>query len=281
MKRLSTRTWQTLAIVFILAGVIVLALSGLLGQIIGKTIDPLVGVQSWVASRVKVAVEFFTETRDVTLLREQNAALQNEVSRLQSEILQLQQQLVETDILYALLDFARDNPSNTYIAASVIGKDPSPFLKYIIIDHGSDDGIYRGMPVVTEQGLVGNVDAVTASAARVQLITDQGSVVNVKLKESKIEAQVQGSVTGDISLRMVSPGVVITEGDLVLTSGLGGTYPPELLIGQIESINTNENDLFQMASVQPSVDFNNLQAVLVITNFQAVNIAPLIPTTAP
>ncbi|MBP8997397.1 MAG: rod shape-determining protein MreC [Anaerolineaceae bacterium] len=281
MKRLSTRTWQTLAIVFILAGVIVLALSGLLGQIIGKTIDPLVGVQSWVASRVKVAVEFFTETRDVTLLREQNAALQNEVSRLQSEILQLQQQLVETDILYALLDFARDNPSNTYIAASVIGKDPSPFLKYIIIDHGSDDGIYRGMPVVTEQGLVGNVDAVTASAARVQLITDQGSVVNVKLKESKIEAQVQGSVTGDISLRMVSPGVVITEGDLVLTSGLGGTYPPELLIGQIESINTNENDLFQTASVQPSVDFNNLQAVLVITNFQAVNIAPLIPTTAP
>ena len=281
MKRLSTRTWQTLAIVFILAGVIVLALSGLLGQIIGKTIDPLVGVQSWVASRVKVAVEFFTETRDVTLLREQNAALQNEVSRLQSEILQLQQQLVETDILYALLDFARDNPSNTYIAASVIGKDPSPFLKYIIIDHGSDDGIYRGMLVVTEQGLVGNVDAVTASAARVQLITDQGSVVNVKLKESKIEAQVQGSVTGDISLRMVSPGVVITEGDLVLTSGLGGTYPPELLIGQIESINTNENDLFQTASVQPSVDFNNLQAVLVITNFQAVNIAPLIPTTAP
>jgi len=220
MKRLSTRTWQTLAIVFILAGVFVLALSGLLGQIIGKTIDPLVGVQSWVASRVKVAVEFFTETRDVTLLREQNAALQNEVSRLQSEILQLQQQLVETDILYALLDFARDNPSNTYIAASVIGKDPSPFLKYIIIDHGSDDGIYRGMPVVTEQGLVGNVDAVTASAARVQLITDQGSIVNVKLKDSKIEAQVQGSVTGDISLRMVSPGVVITEGDLVITSGL-------------------------------------------------------------
>jgi rod shape-determining protein MreC len=137
------------------------------------------------------------------------------------------------------------------------------------------------MPVDTEQGLVGNVDAVTASAARVQLITDQGSVVNVKLKESQIEAQVQGSVTGDISLRMVSPGVVITEGDLVLTSGLGGTYPPEILIGQIESINSTEGELFQTASVQPSVDFNNLQAVLVITNFQAVNIAPLIPTAAP
>jgi cell shape-determining protein MreC len=127
MKRISTRTGPTLAIVLILAGVLVLALSGLLGQIIGDTIDPLVGVQSWVSSRVKVAIEFFTETRDVTLLREQNAALQNEVSRLQSEILQLQQQLVETDILYALLDFARDNPANTYIAASVIGRIQAHF----------------------------------------------------------------------------------------------------------------------------------------------------------
>jgi len=80
-----------------------------------------------VSTRVQAAVDFFTVPRDVNSLLEQNAALQNEVSRLQTEILALRQQLVETDILYALLDFARDNPSNQYIAASVIGVDPSPF----------------------------------------------------------------------------------------------------------------------------------------------------------
>lgn len=258
-----------------------MALSGLLGSIIGKAVDPLVDIQSWVSTRVNAAVDFFTVPRDVNSLLQQNAALQSEISRLQSEIMELEQQLVETDILYALLDFARENPNNQYIAAAVIGKDPSPFLKYVIIDRGSDDGVFKGMPVVTEQGLVGNVDAVTASAARVQLITDQGSVVNVKLQESKIEAQIRGSVTGDITLEMVSPSVVLAESDLVFTSGLGGTYPAEILVGQVISREINENELFQTASIQPSVDFNNLQAVLVVSNFQAVDITPLVPNTTP
>jgi rod shape-determining protein MreC len=277
MKRITSRTWQSLAIVLIIAGVLVLAVSGLLGRIIGQAFDPMINVQKWVSTRVQAAVDYFTFPRDVNSLLDQNAALQNEVSRLQTEILELRQQLVETDILYALLDFARDNPSNQYIAATVIGSDPSPFLQYIIIDKGSDHNIYKGMPVVTEQGLVGNVDAVTATAARVQLITDQGSVVNVKLQKSSAEAQMRGSVTGDISLEMIGQGIEIVEGDLIFTSGLGGSYPPELLIGQVMTIESGENALFQTATIQPSVDFSRLKAVLVITNFQAVDISPLTP----
>jgi rod shape-determining protein MreC len=277
MKRITSRTWQSLAIVLIIAGVLVLAVSGLLGRIIGQAFDPMINVQKWVSTRVQAAVDYFTFPRDVNSLLDQNAALQNEVSRLQTEILELRQQLVETDILYALLDFARDNPSNQYIAATVIGSDPSPFLQYIIIDKGSDHNIYKGMPVVTEQGLVGNVDAVTATAARVQLITDQGSVVNVKLQKSSAEAQMRGSVTGDISLEMIGQGIEIVEGDLIFTSGLGGSYPPELLIGQVMTIESGENALFQTATIQPSVNFSRLKAVLVITNFQAVDISPLTP----
>lgn len=278
MRKIPIRTWQTLAIVLIVGGVLVLAISGMLGRIVGKAIDPFIGAQSWFSTRVNAVVDFFTVPRDVNTLLEQNRALQNEVSRLQSEILELQQQLVETDILYALLDFARENPDNTYIAASIIGKDPSPFLNYVIIDHGSDDGIFKGMPIVTEQGLVGSVDAVTASAARVKLITDQSSVVNVKLQKSKTEAQVQGSITGDITLEMVSPSVDLSEGDLAFTSGMGGSYPPEIFIGQVLSPQLKENTLFQTAAIQPSVDFQNLRAVLVITNFKSVDIAPLVPT---
>ncbi len=270
-----------LAIILIVGGVLIMAVSGLLNQVISSTINPLVGTQSWFSTRVNAIVDFFTVPRDVITLREQNAALQNEVSRLQSEILELQQQLVETDILYALLNFARQRPENTYIAAAVIGKDPSPFLNYVIIDRGSDNGIFKGMPIVTEQGLVGSIDAVTASAARVKLITDQSSVVNVKLQNSKTEAQVQGSVTGDISLEMVSTTVQLTEGDLVFTSGMGGTFPPEIFVGQVQSPQIKENALFQTAIIQPSVDFSNLRAVLVITNFRSVDIAPLTPTSIP
>ncbi len=79
-----------------------------------------------------------------------------------------------------MLEFARTQPENVYIAGSIIGRDPSPFLHYVIIDHGSDYGLRHGMPVVTQQGLVGRIDAVTAGAARVQLITSPDSTVNVR-----------------------------------------------------------------------------------------------------
>jgi rod shape-determining protein MreC len=133
------------------------------------------------------------------------------------------------------------------------------------------------MPVVTEQGLVGKVDAVTASAARVQLITDAGSIVNVRLEESQTEGQVVGSVTGEISLKMVDPGVNLVEGDLILTSGLGGVYPADILVGQLVTAQKEENDLFQSASIQPVIDFINLRAVLIITNFRPVDFSPLVP----
>jgi rod shape-determining protein MreC len=264
-----------MAIVVAAVGIILLALSGYLGIIVGKAASPFISVESWIATRYTSVVNFFTIPRDVTILRQQNEALQNEVSLLESQVLELQQQLSETKILYALLDYARTEPENKYVAASVIGRDPSPFLSYIIIDHGSDDGILYGMPVVTQQGLVGKVVAVTATAARVQLITDANSNVNIKLKNAGATGQAAGSVTGDMSLEMVSTSAQLVEGDLVLTSGLGGSFPSDIVIGQILSPTKSENDLYYSAVIQPAVDFSNLEAVLVITNFKPLDITPL------
>ena len=207
--------------------------------------------------------------------------LDRQVSRLQTEVIQLRQQIREAQALYALLDFARFRPENIYIASAVIGRDPSPFFHYIIIDHGSDDGIQHGMPVVTEQGLVGRIDAVIAGAARVQLLTDPASAVNVRLQSSQKDAMVVGSITGDLSLEMVSQDIAISVGELIMTSGFGGNYPADLLIGQVTGVRKYETDLFQTAAIQPAFDFTNLKAVLVITNFKPVDITPLISTPAP
>ncbi len=185
--------------------------------------------------------------------------------------------LGEKEVLEALLNYEQENPDSSYMAASVIGRDPSPFLHYIIIDRGSDDGIFSGMPVITQSGLVGRIDAVTSQAARVQLITDPMSIVNVKLETQEVNAQINGSITGEITLEMVPQDINLTSGDLILTSGLGGAYPSNLTIGQVVSIRKLENDLFQSATIQPVVDFNGLQALLIITNFRPVDITPLIP----
>ena len=163
---------------------------------------------------------------------------------------------------------------------SVIGRDPSPFVKYVIINRGSDDGLRRGMPVVTSQGLVGRVAAVTAGAGRCELITDPASSVNVRVEPSGAQAVLLGSVTGDLTLDMIPQSAVVQVGDLVLTSGLGGNYPGDILIGQVTSVRKRETDLFQSATVQPVVDFSKLEILLTITNFRPVDIRPLVPTVA-
>lgn len=280
-RRPSPRTLQAIILVLVVAGVLLLSLSGLLSRMVNSSSTPLVSAQRWFSSRYAAIRDFLTVPRDVATLRQQNAALQNEVSQLQGQIIQLQQQLSEAQILYALLDFARARPENQYVGSLVIGRDPNPFMHYIFIDHGSDSGVVHGMPVVTQQGLIGKVSAVTAGGARVQLITDPTSVVNIRLQSLKIEAQLVGSLTGELTVEMIPQDLVVKPGELILTSGLGGEYPADIVIGQIISVRKQENDLFQSATVQPVIDFSTLRAVLVITNFQPVELLPLEPTQAP
>ncbi len=281
MKRSIPRFWQSSFVFIVVVGLILLAFSGYLGTVLNTSLSPLVGIQRWISSRYNAVYEFITVPRDVASLRQRNAELEAELALLRTQVIQLQQQLAEAQSLYALLDFAREQPQNQYIACAVIGRDPSPFLHYIIIDHGSDDGIRHGMPVVTESGLVGRVDAVIAQAARVQLITDPAISVNVRLEKAGVEAILSGSLTGDVSLEMIPQDVVVEPGDLLLTSGLGGNYPPDVVVGKVVGLRKRENALFQSASVQPAVDFSGLQAVLVIVNFRPVDITPLISTSTP
>lgn len=278
MKNLSSRNIYTGIFIIIIIGILLLTLSGYANPIIDQGLKPFINIQSWISVRFLAVKDFVTVPRDVISLRQRNAALEAEVSRLQTQIIELQQELSEAQILYELLDFARANPENQYIASSVIGRDPSPFLHYVIINHGSDFGIKSGMPVVTQNGLVGTVEAVTAGAARVQIINDPASIVNVRLETTNTEATITGSVTGDVQLSMLPQDVNVNPGDIILTSGLGGKYPANILVGQVTGVRKEVNELFQEATIQASVDFNNLGLVLVITNFRPLDIEPLIPT---
>jgi len=275
MRNLFSRTLQTTIIFLVVGGIIALALGGYFSSASNVFTSSLINVQSWFSSRFVALQDFLTAPRDIATLRQRNSELEAEVAELQAQVIQLQQDAGETQILAALVDFSRANPENQYKAAAVIGHDPSPFLQYVIINRGSNDGILRGMPVVTDQGLVGRVDAVIADAARVQLITDPASKVNIRLQNAQVDASLIGSVTGDVTVDLIPQDAVVNEGDLVLTSGLGGGYPPDLIVGQV--VRSRDFDLFQQATIQPVVDFNRLEIVLVIVNFKPVEISPLVP----
>lgn len=272
------RSFQTVVLVLVVIGILLLALGGFLSPISDLLFSPLISAQSWLSSRYLAIRDFLTAPRDVARLTQLNAQLEAEVARLQSQIIDLQQQNSELQVLSALLDFARTHSDNEYLTAAVIGRDISPFLHYVIINRGSDDGLRRGMPVVSSQGLVGRVAAVTSDGARVQLITDPESALNVRIQPSGAEALLQGSITGDLTVEAIPQDANVQIGDLVLTSGLGGNYPPDILIGQVSSIRQRPVELFQTATVQPVVDFTDLGIVLVIVNFTPIDISPLIPS---
>lgn len=280
MKSNSPRSMQIFIFLMVALGIVGLALGGYLTPLSRIALNPVISAQTWLAKRYNAVQSLITQPEDVTTLRQQNAQLEAENSRLQVQIVELQQQVTEAQLLSTLVDYERQHVENQYIAASVIARDISPFMHYVIIDRGSDDGLRKGMPVVTNQGLVGRIAAVTAGAARVQLINDPGSSINVILQQSGVEAVLNGQITGEIELNMINQKASVQAGDLVMTSGLGGNYPANIVIGQVVTIRSEASSLFQSASVQPAVDFSQLDIVLIITNFQPIDVSPLIPSSS-
>ncbi len=275
MRKINFRNWKKIVLVLFVLGVAFFALSGYLNKVFDRVMAPVIGLQSTVMERLNFVINLFTISQSEVELAAENEELKKQVSELQNYIIQLQQNLNEADILYALLGFARSSPDEQYIPAKVIGKDPSPFLKYLLIDQGSDQGIRSGMPVVTNNGLVGRIEAVTASASRVKLITDSTSMINAVVTEVDAECMVQGSITGDVTIEMVSQDVKLEPGQIVQTSGLGGDFPSDFIIGQVLNVNQINNEIFQSASILPAENFSSLQAVLVVSNFSPANTAPL------
>ena len=139
MRDTYSRTLQTTIMFLVVAGILVLAFGGYFRAVGGAFTGGLVGVEEWFATRSQAIQEFLAAPTDLIALRTQNAELQAQVSQLQTQVINLQQRVNETEILAALVDFSRANPESSYKAASVIGRDPSPFLHYVIINRGSND----------------------------------------------------------------------------------------------------------------------------------------------
>jgi rod shape-determining protein MreC len=149
----SAKNLRNLILIIVIVGVLVLAISGYLTPIFSVSVSPLISAQSWISERYLAFSDFFGSPRDMATLREENMVLRNEVAQLQSEIIALQENLAQAEILYTLLDFARNNPDHQYVAAPVIGRELSPYLQYTLFDKGSNNDIRFGMLVVTQQGM--------------------------------------------------------------------------------------------------------------------------------
>lgn len=275
MSQFSSKNLLASALIVLAAALFLLNLGGYLAPAQDIVLAPLAAAQAWISERYFTVRDLLTSPRDVAALQARVAELEAENARLQDEIIVLQEQAAEVEVLSALLNYARGRPQGAYLAASVIGYDPSPFVRSITLSAGTDHGVLYGMPVVTDLGLVGRVIEASAELSRAQLITDPALAVNVKLQESRADGVLVAQPNGELWIDLIDQDANVTVGELVLTSGLGGAFPADIPIGQVVSVRRRDFELFQRAVIEPTADLDGVEIVLIITDFQ-----PLEPEAA-
>jgi len=260
---------------FVLCGCLIFtSVAGILSPAEGVAATPL-NFLTGIFTDLSQGVEgFLTDLKEIRTSRERNVELEEALARYQAELVELREIANDYQRLSELLDYASAVQNQETVAAEVINYDQNGLLRTIVINRGSRDGIARGMPVVASQGLlVGRIIDVTANAARVLLITDISSQVSARLQTTRAQGSVQGQLTGNLRMIMIPQEADVQVGDLVVTSGLGGNFPPDIVIGQITSKRQFEFELNQEAEVRSLVDFATLEFVLVITSFQPIDLS--------
>jgi rod shape-determining protein MreC len=274
LSQFSSKALLASALVLLAGAVFILNIGGYLGPVQDAALPPLAGAQDWVSQRYFTIRDLVNSPRDVATLQTQIGELERENAQLRDQIISLEEQAAEAEVLGALLNYARTRPESRYLSTNVIGLDPSPFVRSVNIGAGSDRGVLHGMPVVTDDGLVGRVTEVTASTSRVQLITDPASAVNVQLQGSRADGLLAAQPNGELWVELIDQNATVEPGELVLTSGLGGAFPADIPVGHVVSVRRRDFELFQRAVIQPTINFDDLEIVLLITNFQTLEISP-------
>ncbi|MCX6936116.1 MAG: rod shape-determining protein MreC [Verrucomicrobia bacterium] len=219
--------------------------------------------------------DFQQSLRQFDALEEENRNLRAENIRLQTEIRQLDYLRTENDRFREMLAF-RDQPAFRLLACRVVERDASNWWNSILVDRGwnDDPNLAQDQPVVTPRGVVGKTGTVGRSTTRVMLISDENCKVSV-LTES---AGARGILLGDTPLNGGSPLCRMTfvtreakfeVGERVMTTGLGGTFPPNLLVGTVSEappLTSEKNSgLYREGKVTPAADLNDLREMFILT----------------
>ncbi len=197
-------------------------------------------------------------------LIENNASLKREVLLLKSDLGLLWQYQEENERLRKLLGspFIRDERK---VVTEVMAIDSSPYRHQVVIDKGTTDGVYVGQPVINENGIVGQVTLVAAHNARVLLLIDANNSIPVQVVRNDIRVIASGSGDLDtIFLEHIPLSTDIQEGDLLVTSGLGGLYPEGYPVGYVSSVENDNSLQFAKIEAQPLVKFERLRYLLLI-----------------
>ena len=233
---------------------------------VGTVLAPFEMAFSWCSQQIYHITE---NIHEIATVHQQNEMLKNEIDQLRQENMMAEEYAAENVRLRELLSYKQTAKQFDLLAARVIGRDASLWTSTIIIDRGAQDGVRENMPVVTGKGLVGHVTEVAPISSKVQLILDARSSVGTLIQRSasRVTGIVVGAADNPYMPQMVNipRNADIEDGDIVITSGFGGVYPKGLTVGRVSSQRSDDSGLLKIAVIEPSVDFQRLEDVAVIT----------------
>jgi len=194
----------------------------------------------------------------------ENENLRRRVMELEEERNRLLEAEATNRRLQKLLDLRAQLPTAA-VSAAVIGKSASTWFQSLTIDKGVKDNIRKGMAVVSPAGAVGQIVSVAPKSAKVLLLTDYNSGVDVIVQRSRTRGIVAGSLEGRPHMKHVRRSEGVEEGDRLVTSGLDGIFPKGFLVGTVSEIYKKNYGLFQYVSVHLAVDPTQIEEVLVVS----------------
>ena len=231
---------------------------------INSVIMPIQGGIIHLKNKLSKNEQFFTT---IDGLKVENEKLKQRNIQLEEDLRELETLQAENKTLKEYLGITEKYKGYKTLPAYIINKDISNFSEIFVINIGSEEGITENMTVIAAGGLVGHVISVTKNTAKVQTLVDTSNVVSATLDNSKDNVICRGTLDGNkLRATYVSPNTVLTEGEKLYTSGMGGIYPKGIYIGEVSEISETKNITNRSFSVETGVDFTNLETVLVIVN---------------
>jgi rod shape-determining protein MreC len=195
-------------------------------------------------------------------VEEDNQRLRRELSFLQEENNRLREDLQAVKRIQKLAPLQTQYSPN--VVANVFARDPSSWFKTVLVDKGEREGVSKDMAVAVGEGLVGRVIEVFPNTAKVLLVTDPNSAVDVIVQRTRAQGIMEGRVDEFCILKYMKKSDEVEVGDKIITSGLGGIVPKGLLIGTVTKVERKRPGIFQYVEVVPTADLSRLEEVLIL-----------------
>lgn len=223
-------------------------------------------IQRGLTAVVEPVGNFFSSLTELSSLRTDNALLRNELEEMEQRVTEAESILSENERLVGLQGLDESYPTMERLSARVIGRPPANYKWAITIDKGRDDGIRPDMAVIDPDGLVGKVIRADADVSTVLLLIDPQAGAKARIADEPLAGAIRGNGASEaLSLVDIDTDAEVSVGDEIVTSGYdNGIFPPNIPIGTVSTVESQEAALEQDIDVDPYVNFATLDFVQVI-----------------